>query len=129
MTTNLSVAVVIILTITRETFNSNAFKIIQTSSLDRKNQENCTENAGLLHKTHFKHNDKTFNLQEEDVEMKDIVQRQYLALPYPPFTEAQISEEARYYQNPENTTPSLFSYLIQLEYINHYLFRGKHNFM
>ena len=63
-----------------------------------------------------------------DQELNDIVQRQYLMLPYPPFTERDLRNEEEYYQLPNNESPFLFSYLIQLEYINHYLFRGKNDF-
>ena len=63
-----------------------------------------------------------------DQEVNDIVQRQYLMLPYPPFTERDLRNEEEYYQLPNNDSPLLFSYLIQLEYINHYLFRGQNNF-
>ena len=63
-----------------------------------------------------------------DQEVNDIVQRQYLMLPYPPFTEKDLRNEEEYYQLPNNDSPFLFSYLIQLEYINHYLFRGQNDF-
>ena len=69
------------------------------------------------------------NNNEENLEMNDIVQKQYMMLPYPPFTETDLSEEEKYYKSSRRNTPNLFSYLIQLEYINHYLFQGKRTFM
>ena len=62
-------------------------------------------------------------------EINDIVQKQYLMLPYPPFTKKDLENEEKYYQSSNRVSPYLFSYLIQLEYINHYLFEGKNDFL
>ena len=76
----------------------------------------------------FLRNDDAFN-SSVDSEMNDIVQRQYLMLPYPPFTKRDLKNEEKYYQSSKDVSPLLFSFLIQLEYINHYLFQGKNNFL
>ena len=56
------------------------------------------------------------------------VQMQYIDLPYPHIDESQLNAEKHYYEQNRNVT-YLFSYMVQLEYINHYLFQGKQTFM
>ena len=69
------------------------------------------------------------NRMEEHFETIDIVQKHYMTLPYPPFTNEDLSEEKNYYQSSRRANTKLFAFMIQLEYINHYLFQGKQTFM
>ena len=69
------------------------------------------------------------NRIEEHFETIDIVQKHYMTLPYPPFTKQDLSEERNYYQSSRRANTKLFAFMIQLEYINHYLFQGKQTFM
>ena len=69
------------------------------------------------------------NRMEEHFETIDIVQKHYMRLPYPPFTNEDLSEERNYYQTSRRANTKLFAFMIQLEYINHYLFQGKQTFM
>ena len=66
---------------------------------------------------------------EEHFETIDIVQKHYMRLPYPPFTNSDLSDERNYYQSSRRANTKLFAFMIQLEYINHYLFQGKQTFM
>ena len=72
---------------------------------------------------------KNENRMEEHFETIDIVQKHYMTLPYPPFTNEDLSEERNYYQTSRRANTKLFAFMIQLEYINHYLFQGKQTFM
>ena len=72
---------------------------------------------------------KNENRMEENFETIDIVQKHYMRLPYPPFTNEDLSEERNYYQTSRRANTKLFAFMIQLEYINHYLFQGKQTFM
>ena len=72
---------------------------------------------------------KNGNRMEEHFETIDIVQKHYMRLPYPPFTNEDLSEERNYYQTSRRANTKLFAFMIQLEYINHYLFQGKQTFM
>ena len=69
------------------------------------------------------------NRMEGHFESIDIVQKHYMTLPYPPFTNEDLSEERNYYQTSRRANTKLFAFMIQLEYINHYLFQGKQTFM
>ena len=69
------------------------------------------------------------NRMEEQFETIDIVQKHYMTLPYPPFTNEDLSEEKNYYQTSRRANTKLFAFMIQLEYINHYLFQGRQTFM
>ena len=72
---------------------------------------------------------KNENRMDEHFETIDIVQKHYMTLPYPPFTNEDLSEERNYYQTSRRANTKLFAFMIQLEYINHYLFQGKQTFM
>ena len=63
---------------------------------------------------------------ELDSEVNDIVQMQYSLLPYPPLSRNELLNEKEYYK--AHVTPLLFSYQLQLEYLNHYLFQGGEDF-
>ena len=88
----------------------------------------CQSHTNIV--TGFPRNDTDGSSNESiDTELNDIVQRQYLMLPYPPFTKQDLENEENYYQSSEDVPSLLFSFLIQLEYINHYLFQGKNDFL
>ena len=54
----------------------------------------------------------------------DIVQQQYLTLPYPPVQQNDILNEQMYYSGNKPTKPfDLSSYTFTLENVNHFLFR------
>ena len=91
-------------------------------------EKNVGEKCLVFHQTFQKTKTELSGNNEEHLEMNDIVQKQYLMLPYPQFTQNDLSDESKYYQSLERSTPSLFAHLIQLEYINHYLFQGKQTF-
>ena len=92
------------------------------------NSNGCQSHTNIV--TGFPRADTDGSSNESiDTELNDIVQRQYLMLPYPPFTKQDLENEKKYYQSSEDVPPLLFSYLIQLEYINHYLFQGKNDFL
>ena len=92
------------------------------------NSNGCRSHTNIV--TGFPRNDTDGSSNENiDTELNDIVQRQYLMLPYPPFTKQDLENEENYYQSSGDVPPLLFSFLIQLEYINHYLFKGKNDFL
>ena len=58
----------------------------------------------------------------------DHVQLQYLQLPYPKISYNTIRKEYKYYLN-QNSNYYLSSYnALELDYLNHYLYRGQNNF-
>ena len=58
----------------------------------------------------------------------DSVQQQYSELPYPPFDENQIKQEAKYYDLRPNIRPNFVSNVNDLETLNHFIFEGKETF-
>ena len=62
------------------------------------------------------------------VSPNDIVIRQYEALPYPMFTDDDISKEKNYYQDINQSKPFYNVISNALENLNHFLFRGKESF-
>ena len=66
------------------------------------------------------------NELEVDYEVHDVVQKQYSFLPYPPVSKKELLAEEKYYK--AHDLPLLFSYQLQLEYLNHYLFQGWEDF-
>ena len=92
----------------------------ETCSGTSKNKSFCD----LEHNTNL--GDIDHNELEVYSEVNDVVQKQYSYLPYPPISRTEWLAEANYYKNHD--IPFLFSYQLQLEYLNHYLFQGKENF-
>jgi hypothetical protein len=118
MKTNLNLSIVALLALASSHVASNTVQV----------KRNFDKKCHLLHQTSQKTKEEVSRNNEEHLERNDIVQKQYLMLPYPPFTQKDLSDELKYYQSLERSTPSLFAHLIQLEYINHYLFQGKQSF-
>ena len=58
----------------------------------------------------------------------DAVQQQYLQLPYPTIRYDNIDMEYEYYLNQNNYYPLSTQYPMKLEYLNHYLYKGKNSF-
>ena len=62
------------------------------------------------------------------VSNNDLVQLQYLQLPYPPISYDTIEMEYKYYQSQSSNYPLSTQYSMKLEYLNHYLYQGKNSF-
>ena len=58
----------------------------------------------------------------------DAVQQQYLKLPYPTIRYDNIDMEYKYYLNQNSDYPLSTQYPMKLEYLNHYLYKGKDSF-
>ena len=58
----------------------------------------------------------------------DIVQQQYLTLPYPPVHQSDILNEQIYYSGSEPTKPLNIYDAFTLENVNHFLFKGSNDF-
>ena len=100
----------------------NALGIYQTKS----NMRTCHE----VYKHGQISNNKDHNVQEYSdlTSNDDHVQLQYLKLPYPGISYNEIREEYKYYLH-QNNNYYLSSYnRLELEYLNHYLYRGQNNF-
>ena len=79
------------------------------------------------------HNDKTTNEYDSTkyldiMSQDDVVQQQYLNLPYPPVRESDILNEQMYYSGSTPSKPLRLYYALSLENINHFLFRGSSDF-
>ena len=79
---------------------------------------------------------RTLNLQDvnvhgysdNSVSNEDIVQLQYMKLPYPTIRYKTIEMEYKYYHGQKKKYPLSSQYSMKLEYINHYLYEGKNCF-
>ena len=79
---------------------------------------------------------KTLNLEDVDenkysdnsVSNNDLVQLQYLHLPYPTIRYDTIDTEYKYYRSQNSDYPLSVQYSMKLEDLNHYLYQGQNNF-
>ena len=79
---------------------------------------------------------KTLNLEDVDenkysdnsVSNNDLVQLQYLHLPYPTIRYDTIETEYKYYRSQNSDYPLSVQYSMKLEDLNHYLYQGQNNF-
>ena len=62
------------------------------------------------------------------ISQNDIVQQQYLSLPYPAVRQSDILNEQMHYSSSKRNTPFDIFDAITLENINHFLYRGSRNF-
>ena len=63
-----------------------------------------------------------------DISYDDLVQLQYLQLPYPTIRHDTIEMEYKYYLGQNSKYPVSSQYSLKLEYLNHYLYQGQDNF-
>ena len=74
------------------------------------------------------HKDRNVQRYSDRSSNDDHVQLQYLKLPYPKISYNTIRKEYKYYLN-QNSNYYLSSYnSLELDYLNHYLYRGQNNF-
>ena len=79
---------------------------------------------------------KTLSLEDVDenkysdnsVSNNDLVQLQYLHLPYPTIRYDTIETEYKYYRSQNSDYPLSVQYSMKLEDLNHYLYQGQNNF-
>ena len=58
----------------------------------------------------------------------DAVQQQYFLLPYPTISYDTIETEYKYYLSENSDYPLSTQYSMKLEYLNHYLYKGRNSF-
>ena len=64
----------------------------------------------------------------DTISQNDIVQQQYLSLPYPAVSQGDILNEQMHYSSSKRNTPFDVFDAITLETINHFLYKGSSNF-
>ena len=65
---------------------------------------------------------------DNEISNGDLVQLQYIQLPYPKIRQDTIEMEYKYYLGQNTRYPVSSQYSMKLEYLNHYLYQGQNNF-
>ena len=111
-------------------FKHNSGKVselVRNRNKSSRTKEECTHVPSPEVFTKYYHMNSIQHL--DTISQEDIVQNQYISLPYPSVSQDDIGAMKQYYNGNQRHLPLAIYSSLTLENINHYLFRGENNFM